>query len=321
MFTLLARSTEENEALAKCNNQITRLKSYLQQKTADRDNQILSTVSNETKNEDISIDVEIPSFKLAKKLTGCFGKIYSLCWFPDASNRVLSASQDAKLLVFDVNTKMKIISVELRSAWVMTCCVSPSIDCIVSGGLSNIVNVFKIDNDFSGHIRYDDSVTEFIGHEGYISGVKFIDNTRILSSSGDCTVKLWDLTKEKCVQTFDGINCDIEGVDVNREKSIFVCGAVNANAYLHDYRAKMSSKPIAKFSGHQSDINAVRWFPDNVAFITGSDDATMRLFDMRSFGTLNIYQNANILGGLTSVDCSTSGRYIIGGYDDDPFCV
>ena len=36
------------------------------------------------------------------------------------------------------------------------------------------------------------------------------------------------------------------------------------------------------FPGHESDINAVTFFPNGYAFATGSDDATCRLFDIRA---------------------------------------
>ena len=36
------------------------------------------------------------------------------------------------------------------------------------------------------------------------------------------------------------------------------------------------------FHGHESDINAINFFPSGFAFGTGSDDATMRFFDTRA---------------------------------------
>ena len=57
-------------------------------------------------------------------------------------------------------------------------------------------------------------------------------------------------------------------------------------------------------------------FPNNQAFGTGSDDATCRLFDIRSDQELMIYSNDNIACGITSVAFSKSGRLFFAGYDD-----
>lgn len=57
-------------------------------------------------------------------------------------------------------------------------------------------------------------------------------------------------------------------------------------------------------------------FPNNQAFGTGSDDATCRLFDIRSDQELMVYSNDNIACGITSVAFSKSGRLFFAGYDD-----
>jgi len=53
-----------------------------------------------------------------------------------------------------------------------------------------------------------------------------------------------------------------------------------------------------------------------MAFGTGSDDATCRLFDIRSDQELMVYSNDNIACGITSVAFSRSGRLFFAGYDD-----
>lgn len=45
----------------------------------------------------------------------------------------------------------------------------------------------------------------------------------------------------------------------------------------------------------------------------GSDDSTCRLFDLRSYGPLNVFGNDKILWGITSVAFSLSGRLLFAG--------
>lgn len=63
-------------------------------------------------------------------------------------------------------------------------------------------------------------------------------------------------------------------------------------------------------------ISELQFFPNGSAFATGSDDATCRLFDIRSDQQVAIYAHDNIISGITSVAFSRSGRLLFGGYDD-----
>merc|ERR1712194_83960 len=70
------------------------------------------------------------------------------------------------------------------------------------------------------------------------------------------------------------------------------------------------------FVGHESDINAVHFFPNGLAFSTGSDDASCRLYDLRAYSELMQYTHDKILCGTTSVAHSLTGRFLFAGYDD-----
>ena len=87
-------------------------------------------------------------------------------------------------------------------------------------------------------------------------------------------------------------------------------------AQVWDCRAKKGEGSVRTFEGHDSDINAVAFFPDGNAFASGSDDASCKIFDLRSCAQMQEYKHDRILCGITSVDFSISGRYLFGGYDD-----
>lgn len=95
---------------------------------------------------------------------------------------------------------------------------------------------------------------------------------------------------------------------------LFVSGACDNTTKVWDIRDRR--KCVQTFTGHESDINSVEFFPSGQAFGTGSDDASCRLFDLRADRELNVYSDDNILCGVTSVAFSRSGRLLFGGYDD-----
>merc|ERR1712008_122782 len=57
----------------------------------------------------------------------------------------------------------------------------------------------------------------------------------------------------------------------------FVSGACDASAKLWDIRDGMCKQT---FPGHESDINAVTFFPNGYGLASGSDDASCRFFDI-----------------------------------------
>ncbi|XP_016145264.1 guanine nucleotide-binding protein G(I)/G(S)/G(T) subunit beta-3-like [Sinocyclocheilus grahami] len=58
------------------------------------------------------------------------------------------------------------------------------------------------------------------------------------------------------------------------------------------------------------------FFPNGNAVITGSDDASCKLYDLRSDQELITYQDSSIMCGVTSIAPSFSGRLVLAGYDD-----
>lgn len=65
-----------------------------------------------------------------------------------------------------------------------------------------------------------------------------------------------------------------------------------------------------------ASFNFIRFFPSGDAIVSGSDDCTCRLFDLRADRELAVYAHDNIICGVTAVAFSVSGRLLFAGYDD-----
>lgn len=59
-----------------------------------------------------------------------------------------------------------------------------------------------------------------------------------------------------------------------------------------------------------------QFYPSGTAVITGSDDCTLKMYDLRADQEVNGYQDAALNAGVTSVSLSSSGRLIFAGYDN-----
>ena len=265
--------------------------------------------------EDVSSSQNVNGPKLNIKnrrvLKGHFAKIYAMHWCAkkddDLNKLLVSASQDGKLIVWNAQSTNKVHAIPLRSSWVMTCAFSPSGTRVACGGLDNICSIYNLQSK-EQPIKV---ARELAAHTGYLSCCRFIekDGSKILTSSGDMTCMLWDVDTGANINQFQDHNGDVMSISSMNDK-VFVSGACDALAKVWD----VNQPDVCRtFEGHDSDINAVAFFPDGMAFATGSDDASCRLFDLRACKEIQTYTHDKILCGITSVDHASTGRYIFAG--------
>jgi guanine nucleotide-binding protein G(I)/G(S)/G(T) subunit beta-1 len=262
--------------------------------------------------------VLIPSAKFGVRsvLKGHFGKVYALQWAAD-SRRMVSASQDGKLILWDSKSGNKLNLIDLRSSWVMTCAYSPQMDMVACGGLDNICSVYKTPVNMFDPMPSDSKPIELAHHEGYISCARFTpSNKKIITASGDSTCVLWDIEQKKELRQFSEHEADVMSVALMEEKSdnLFVSGSCDVASILWDSRNK---EPVAKFYGfHESDINTVDTVPGANLFVTGSDDSCCIIYDTRNCAVpLNIINSGKVLDGVASVAFSKSARFVFASYD------
>jgi len=249
------------------------------------------------------------AIKPRRVLKGHFAKIYAMHWAED-TRHLVSASQDGKLIVWNGFTTNKVHAIPLRSSWVMTCAYSPSSSYVACGGLDNICSIYNL-NSKEQPIKVS---RELAAHTGYLSSCRFLDDKSLITSSGDMSCMLWDIETSSLKSQFNDHNGDVMSVSLKPgDPNVFISGACDATAKIWDIRQEACQQT---FSGHESDINFVSFFPNGNAFGTGSDDASCRLFDIRSYSELIQYTHDKILCGITSVAFSISGRFLFAGYDD-----
>nr|KJB79197.1 hypothetical protein B456_013G037500 [Gossypium raimondii] len=139
-----------------------------------------------------------------RTLQGHTGKVYSLDWTPER-DRIVSASQDGRLIVWNAQTSQKTHAIKLPCAWVMTCAFSPTGQSVACGGLDGMCSIFNLNSatDRDGNLPV--SVT-LNGHKGYVSCCQYVpdEDIHIITSSGDQTCVLWDITTGLRTTVFGG---------------------------------------------------------------------------------------------------------------------
>ncbi len=199
---------------------------------------------------------------------------------------------------------------------------------MASGGLDNSITVYKLpDQLLNANVKTElkdpgeaHVTAELNGHEGYISYCKFIDNNQMYTASGDGTCALFDVETQHLRTMFRGHEQDVMALSMlDSDPNVFVSCSVDTTARLWD--ARTGSKALKVFNGHESDVNSVCMLPNGSSFVTGSDDTSCRLFDIRAFQQLSVYHSPKLLCGVTSVGVSSSSKLLFAGYDLTDFWV
>lgn len=75
------------------------------------------------------------------------------------------------------------------------------------GGMDNMCTVYDVNNrDASGAAKI---VRELAGYEGFLSSCRFLDDTHIVTGSGDMKIMVWDLETGKKTTEMDGHEGDV----------------------------------------------------------------------------------------------------------------
>ncbi|ETO22140.1 G protein b-subunit, partial [Reticulomyxa filosa] len=263
--------------------------------------------------------IKTPRFTVYHVYPGHFGKIndineqgvfplqeHTFCFFLKKNkNKKTSIATDGYCLVFHVLWENKECAIELSNQWTMTCDYQRGQgSCIATAGLDNIVSIYNVEKAIYGTNR--DCYVQIkakelsCGHSGYISSVKWSDEDHICSSHGDGSIRMWDVKKERTERVLRGHDGDVLCIDLcygngngngngndNGNGNVLASGGVDGNCLIWDTRMKQSC--THRFGRTKTDINSIRWLPNNSCLVGASDDGLIRLFDLRSRRVLNQY--------------------------------
>lgn len=96
-------------------------------------------------------------------------------------------------------------------------------------------------------------VRELGGYEGFLSSCRFLDDSHILTGSGDMKLCIWDLEAGKKTQEVNAAHAgDVVSISISPDNNQFVTGSVDRTCKIWDVR-DLSQKQT--FFGHNGDVN------------------------------------------------------------------
>jgi len=255
------------------------------------------------------INAKLAKLKLRRTLKGHISKVYSFEWAAN-SRTITSASQDGKLLVWDALTGNKLEVISLRSSWVMTCSISPNGNFLACGGLDNVCYIYQINKKESP----TSPTSELSGHQGFIGCCRFIEDTKLVTASGDYSCGYWDLQTSQQLLEFKEHKGEVMCVALNpMDKHLFLSAASDGTVKYWDVR---TPKSVHGVKVHDLDVNWVSFFPNGQAFGSASDDKTCRLYDLRAHAEVMKYSSPDVECPISSISFSKSGHILFAGQED-----
>jgi len=238
----------------------------------------------------------------------------------------VSGSKDGSVAVWDYNGGSQIVArrcFKPHVGSVDSIDVSPNGRLVATGSWDLTAKVFDWDamSTSTAEPTSDPApLVSFSDHARAVRCVRFYNSSESLLSAGlDGNIKLWDVSKAELAQTLAGEH-SIMSLAVSTGGLILACNTDN-RIRLYDPR---HSKPIVKtFAGHRQWCYAAAWQTRreeadsaSLIFASASEDATVRLWDLRCTSTSLRTLDRLHTDGVLDISYAGEQHFVSGGKDN-----
>jgi WD40 repeat protein len=241
------------------------------------------------------------------------------CEFSPDGRRIVSASRDRTLKLWDVQTGAELATLAGHTREVIACAFSPDGTGIVSASGDRTLKLWDAQTGAE--------LATLAGHTGSVAACAFSpDGRRLVSASGDNTLKLWDAQTGAALATLAGHTGSVAAcafspdgrriVSASHDRTLKLWDAqtgaelatlagrtyvmVNACAFSPDGRRVIAAisatgnshtlklwdaetgAELATLRGHTDSVNACAFSPDGRRIVSASDDKTLKFWDAQT---------------------------------------
>ena len=135
----------------------------------------------------------------------------------------------------------------------------------------------RIRKDVEEFLKKQVSVLKTLeGHSSYVSSVAYSpDGTKIISGSGDKTIKIWDANTGQCLQTLEGHSERVYSVAYSPDGTKIISGSLDNTVKIWGAN---TGKCFQTLEGHSDWVLSVVYSPDGTKIISGSADKTIKIW-------------------------------------------
>ncbi|MFJ2186317.1 trypsin-like peptidase domain-containing protein [Streptomyces anulatus] len=215
-----------------------------------------------------------------------------------------------------------------KAGSVQSVAFSPDGNTLATGSSPGLLRLWDVSSDGTLDLR-----TTFTGHNDTVRSVMFSPHGETLATgSSDATVRLWDARSGGLSEpraTLTGHTQQLSSVAVSPDGMTFATSSRDKTVRLWDMTSEGLPKLRATFAGPKDQlglanpVESMAFSPNGTLFVTGSDDGSVRLWDMPPNGPPK--PRATLAGPtgpldwmdpVDSLTFSPNGRLFAAGSDD-----
>ncbi|WP_438011255.1 TIR domain-containing protein [Sorangium sp. So ce321] len=204
-----------------------------------------------------------------RTLHGHAGEVTACAISPDGQ-RIVSASWDKTLKVWDVATGQLLSTLEGHSYSINACAVSSDGQHIVSASSDKTLKVWNV---ATGQL-----LSTLEGHSHRVNAcVVSPDGQRIVSASSDKTLKVWNVATGQLLSTLEGHSNSVNTCAISPDGQRIVSASRDKTLKVWDVA---TGQLLSTLKGHSDSIEACAISPDGQRIVSASRDKTLKVWDV-----------------------------------------
>jgi WD40 repeat protein len=256
-----------------------------------------------------AVTAESPS--LVRDLVGHTDGVTASAVTPDG-RRVISASQDGTLRIWDLESGHALATLEGHTDWVNACAVTPDGRRVVSASHDRTLKVWDLE---SGR-----QLATLEGHAIWVSGCTVTpDGRSVVSASQDGTLKVWDLDAGRVLATLEGHATGVNGCAVTPDGRRVVSASQDGTLKVWDLHG---GRQLATLNGHAGGVMACAVTPDGRRVVSASQDWSLKVWDLDSGRELVTLEDdravraRTLVGSVMACAVTPDGRRVVSASQD-----
>ena len=148
------------------------------------------------------------------------------------------------------------------------------------------------------------------GHKNYVTAVSITSDGRLAVSGSYNELLLWDLETGKCIRAFESNTGWISSTCITPDSEKVISSGGNI---IHVWDIE-SGICLLTLKGHASTITAIKVTPDGRHLVSGSQDGTVKIWNLKEGASIRTCQGE---GKLVFLDITADSRSVVATYSYD----
>lgn len=260
------------------------------------------------------------------------------------SGKFLAASGNKLCNIYEAKSGIKLASfphdsIDGGDLYVRSLTFNSSDNLFATGSEDNSIRVWDISTLSTG-TEAPKLIQTLKGHTQDVYALEFLDEDRIVSGSGDQSLKLWSVSEGECLASIQShpsssSNDNVDGpresgitsLSISQDRKFIATGSLDRIVRvfeLFDELNKEEFKLIETFEGHTDSVYSVTFDPHDSTVISGSLDRTIRKWSINTMNeaatekclqVISIHRDF-VLSVAVSFPSKSSRPFIISGSKD-----